>query len=148
MDDKIKNPLGGILSGNFACDWSVDLSDSPGRLMEKAAERVLLPRQVKALKKENARLRQELVRLRRSVRPGKSAAPLKQIISGIKTAHPKFSQIEIARRVDYILSGKNRSLRDMCPKSWGDVPATMKEIFVDDAYKPLRKLVRAYISKS
>jgi hypothetical protein len=148
MKKKSPNPLNPF-------DWFVPgkseeptTTDYDEILTKMAEERFTLPRKVKALRDENTRLKRDLTDLRRRVRPSKNAADLRQIISSVKTAHPGFSHLSIAKRVDYILLSKKRSLLEVAPKSWRPLPNKMEEIFIDDKHKILKNLAKAYISKA
>jgi hypothetical protein len=150
MDDKIKNPLGGILSGNFD-GWN-DPPDPDGELLKRALERVTQRRKIRVLEEEVAKLRSRSRHASKIDQRYERAAPLKQLVRAVKSKlSNRQSQLDVAKRVDKLLEKSQKSLSSVAPQSWENLglPSTLTEVFTNQGIdRKLKRLVKTYISKA
>jgi len=119
------------------------------RGMQKAAERVFLPRrmdelgaQMAELKKEQrGRFRSNKKNLRFYIQVAKRAA--------VQSGNLDYSQLEIAESVDRLLAAERKNFPQVCLESWRkqSPPRLFADIFRTPNH-PLLKLAKPYITKT
>ena len=143
--------LQGCVDGTFTRP-AVIVEDDP-QAMKRAVERVFGPRKLKDALTKIERLEREvrIARGRMTRQRSSREAGLKEFIRAAKHKLPTASHLEIAKRVDSVLSRAIRKLAPLAPQQWRNyqLPTMLADVFNDSTVDPrLKNLVKSYISKA